>query len=243
MKNLLGKHLFVTHTLSWPKGGIYRVLRRINRETSSQYISDVQRVGTRADWNTKVWFQKIAKRFLKNKLFNDNGTLSYYYGSTTLIDGDFSPMISDTPFSEMFKVVRGNSRDDLFNHEMKMMSKRYSIFSFLHKHPKNEYKLNLHYVCLDTEGFVGIYLKETFGVDVYVVDRMWDDKRFDGGHYDHNYDRSCNFDRNAVIHQITVFGGDKDVISAEEDSNNTTVLIWFFVDRIVYKKESGKREL
>lgn len=258
MKDLLGKHIFITMDLSWPKNGIYRVLRRINRETDSQYISDVQRSpyytdkgGDRKfDWTRRKWFQKIARRYNKSRLLNNDGSLSDYYGKTTLIDEDYSSMISDIDFNELFRVVKGDGRDDLFQNDLDTFSKKAGFSGLL---PNKFYRKTnkagyiLQDVCIDTKGYIGQHLKEVFGVDVYVADRIWCDKRFVGekycGHnYDYNYQKSCDFDRNAVFHQVTSSGSDRSVISAEEDKLNSPILMWLFKDRVVYKKEQGKSE-
>lgn len=249
--HLLGKYLFMTSDLSWPKNGVYRALRRINRETKSQYISDVQRVpycynknGKRVfDWKRYEWFQKIAKRFIKNKLFNEDGTLTEYYGKTTLIDGDYSSMLSDTNFNDMFRIVKGDGRNDLWEFESNSIAEQ--LKGIFKKTKVN--KGILHPVCIDTNSHIGTTLKKDFGVDVYIVDRMWDDKRFVydrgvSGHYSHNHQKSCDFDRNAVFHQITNSGADKSIIRDEDNKSNKPILIWFFEDRIVYKEEGGRSE-
>jgi hypothetical protein len=258
MKDLAGKHIFFTCGLSWPENGIYRVLRRINRETNSQYISDVQRVpevkwpkgGRKIDWEKKVWFQKIAKRYRKNKLFDDNGNFTDHYGDATIVsDSDYSVMISDKPFDELFTVVKGDGEDDLFEHDLKTFKKKLGVGGFLTRkyRKRNKEGYLLHDVCIDTNSFIGQYLKEVFGVDVYVADRMWCDKRFVGdqycgSNYSFEYSRECDFDRNAVFYQVTSSGGDKPVISKEENNHNCPVFLWFFEDRIVYKEDSGRGE-
>lgn len=256
MKDLLGKHIFITKDLSWPENGVYRVLRRINRETSSQLISDVQRSvyytdkgGQRNfDWTRRKWFQKIARRYNKSRLLNEDGSLSDYYGKTTLIDGDHSSMISDVEFDELFRVVKGDGCDDLFQNDLDTFSKKAGFSGLLPKkfyRKTNKAGLILQDVCIDTKSYIGQHLKEVFGVDVYIVDRMWCDKRFVGeqycGHnYSFEYNRKCDFDRNAVFHQVTSSGCDKSVISAEEDKLNSPILLWIFDGRIVYKEEEGK---
>jgi len=255
MRNLLGQHIFITCNLSWPKDGIYRVLRRINRETKSQYISDVQRFaevkwtrGNRSiDWEKQIWMQRIARRFRKDKLFNEDGTFSSRYGDVTVVDSrDFSAMISDTPFDEMFRVVKGNGSDDLFEHDLKTFSKKLGIFGKLHRKTNKDGFL-LQDVCIDTESHIGQSLSKVFNLDVYVADRLWCDKRFVGEQYcGHNhrfeYNRDCDFDRNAVFHQVTSSGGDKKIISKEDNNHNSPVFLWFFKDRIVYKEDSGRSE-
>lgn len=262
MKDLLGKHIFFTCGLSWPENGIYRALRRINRETRTQYISDVQRAPyvrwNRAknhqrefDWDRKVWFHKIARRYRKKKLIDKNGNLTNFYHDATFVDdSDYSVMISDKPFEELFTVVKGDGEDDLFEHDLKTFGKKTGWKGVL---PKRFYRKTnkggyiLQDVCIDTKSFIGQHLKEVFGVDVYVVDRMWCDKRFVGDQYcGSNYSfensRECDFDRNAVFHQVTASGGDKPEITKEENNHNSPVLLWFFEDRIVYKEERGLSE-
>lgn len=265
MENLLGKHIFFTCGLSHPKNGIYRVLRRINRETDTQYISDVQRAPyvkwNRArnhqkefDWDRKVWFQKIARRYKKSKLIDKNGNLTdNYYDATFVDDSDYSVAISDTPFDELFRVVKGDGGDDLYEHDFKTFSKKAgygglasNLFPNLFRKTNKDGYI-LQDVCIDTKSYIGQHLKEVFGVDVYIVDRVWCDKRFVGDQYCGNnysfeYSRECDFDRNAVFHQVTSSGGDKPEITKEENEGNSPILIWFFKDKIVYKEERGMSE-
>jgi hypothetical protein len=255
-KTLLGRHLFLTCGLSWPKDGIYRVLRRINRESKSQYISDVQRVARqykgkngerKFDWDNYEDFKLISRRFRKNLLFDGKGNLTDKYGDATIVDKyDYSEMYSDTPFEELFRVVKGNSRDDLFQHDLKTFSSKIGMFGKI-KNKTNKKGFILQDVCVDSEGYIGQHLSEVFKVDVYVADRIWCDKRFVGeqycGHnYSFNYSRDCDFDRNAVFHQVTSSGGDKTIISKEDNQKNSPVFIWFFKDRIVYTKAGGRSE-
>ena len=80
MRKLLGKYIFITTSLSWPEGGIYKVLRRINRETKTQYISDTQRLmflneEGKNNWDKKPIFHRTSRRYRKNKLINEDGSL------------------------------------------------------------------------------------------------------------------------------------------------------------------------
>jgi hypothetical protein len=252
MENLLGKHLFINLNLSFPENGIYRVMRRINRETKTQYISDAQRFlyvkeKGKDNWDKKPIFHGTSKRYRKKKMFDKQGNLIDKY---KIVDStDYSAMISDIPFNELFKIVKGDGNDYLSKHDLKTFNKKVGL-SLLPKIPfrkTNKDGYILQDVCIDTKSYVANHLKEVFGVDVYVVDRMWCDKRFIGkqycGHnYSFKYSRECDFDRNAVFYQETSFGGDKSIISKEEDEHNSPVFLWFFKDKIVYKKNSSRSE-
>lgn len=216
-------------------------LRRINRETKSQLISDCQRIPlfyktrNRKDENSIIHHQITAKRYLKNKIFNEDGTLSNYYGETYIVNEDMSPMYCDVPFNKLFKVVPGKSEEDLFQYQLKNTFKRFKE-TF-----KKKKKNRPHDVCLSLEDPIGIHLKEVFNVDVYIVDRMWDYEEEEHFSYS-NFRNSNDYERNAILHQVTCFGGDKKIISKEDNDKNLPIIMWVFPDKIVYKESSGHSE-
>jgi hypothetical protein len=130
---LLSKHIFETFDLSFPVNGVYRALRRINRETETQYISDVQRIFPRPTFTEPgiryIWFQKIARRYFKNKLINpETKTFTDYYGEIHLVDDtSFQPMISDTSFNNMFNIVGVNTYIDRETHIAKTLKKTFGL--------------------------------------------------------------------------------------------------------------------
>lgn len=251
--DLLGKHIFITADLSYPENGIYRVLRRINRETKTQYISDAQRFlfveekTGKNNWKKKPIFYRTSKRFKKKILFDTGGDFTEKYGKVTIVDSnDYTAMKADVLFADLFRVVKGNGRDDLLQYDLDNFPKKLGMFGKVRR-KKNKEGFTLQDVCIDTESYIGKHLKDVFGVDVYVADRIWCDKRFVGNQYcgsNHRfeYSRECDFDRNAVFHQVTGSGGDKVVISSDEDDHNSPVFLWVFDGKIVYKEQSSKSE-
>lgn len=232
--DLLGKHILIKN--EWydeyrKHDAIWTSLRRINRETKSQLISDTQR--TPIDWSAKplIWkhFQVTARRFKKAKLFLPNGDFTDYYGKTTLIENDISPMISDTPFDEMFKVVNGRTRKTLWEYESNKRNGFLSLF--------REFK-TIPLCCNDIETYVGKYLTETFGLPAFYVDRIWFDDIKE--HYFPNQLTTCKYDRNMVFYQVTNSGDDLELISNEDNKKNESVLMWVFKDKIVYKTSDGR---
>jgi hypothetical protein len=145
---LLSKHIFETFDLSFPVNGVYRALRRINRETETQYISDVQRIFPRPTFTEPgiryIWFQKIARRYFKKKLINpETKTFTDYYGEIHLVDDiSFQPMISDTSFEEMFNVNGINLIQDGTSHIAKTLKKTFGLNVC---YRCNFYKWNGHY--------------------------------------------------------------------------------------------------
>lgn len=236
--SMLGKHIlfksewydkYKEYDCTWT------TLRRMNRETKSQLISDTQRIPV--DWSAKPWvlkhFQITAKRYKKNKLFLPDGSFSDYYGKTTLIETDITPMISDTPFEEMFRVAKGATRETIWDYEIVFMNKLYSILKYGFKKPKP-------ICCLDTEHYIGKHLNEVFNLPVYYVNRIWFDDI--GEHFRAEFKKSCNYDRNLIFHQVTSCGGDLKLISNENNENNDAIFIWVFKDKIVYKTSDGRSE-
>lgn len=238
MISLKNKYIFFSIDLSIPENGVKRVLRRINRESKTQFISDVQRVPARVkgsnDFNWGIYsnFHIIAKRFIKNKLFNDKAELTNYYGETTaLIEDDLSSMLSDVPFEEMFNIVEGNNKNDIYNHI-------YNVENFAEIR-KNKI-LKPFNVCIDSEGEIGKLLKKEFNIDVYVTDVLYD--HINKKHFDYNYSKKDKYSRNSILHQVTKFGNDKKQISKEDNSKNSPIIMWIFKDKIVYKESSGHSE-
>ncbi len=229
--NLLNKHLLST-IVTIDENKVYKFLRRINRETKTQYISDVQRACDWGETNNKwVNFQIIARRYRKNKLFLNDKSISDYYGNCKLVENN-SLLIGDTDFKEMFKIVPGNNRDDLFKYGLNSRNSFFNLFQSKKTKP--------FLCCLDT-GYIGQYLKETFNVPVYIVDRMYNEetsKHFSLGH-DEIYDK---YQRNAIFYQVTSSGNDKKIITTEENRNNSPIILWFFENHIVYCKATGYSE-
>jgi len=248
---LLGKQLLVTH--KWyddykKSDKIYRVLRRINRETKTQFISDVQRVPkswrSEEGLNSMINFQKIARRFRKSKLIVDN-KFTDYYGQISLCNSS-DPMLSDTLFSDMFVVV-DSTVDDLHMYDWERRQNYYfGLISYdrikekVFKRLGKEMDRPKHPCCLDTETYVSKYLGQEFNKPVYYVDRMYD--TVEKEHWSHELDPTNMYDRNFIFHQVTSSGGDKSVITSEENEPNDSIGFWVFSDRIVYVKQSGCSE-
>lgn len=234
--NMLGKHIlfkgewydeYKKYDCTWT------TLRRMNRETKSQLISDTQRIPV--DWGADPWvlkhFQLTAKRYRKDKLFLANGSLSDVYGKTSLIETDITPMISDTPFDEMFKVVKGRTRDTLWEYEADKRNGFLSLF--------REFK-TIPLCCHDTETYIGKHLSKTFGLPTYYVDRIWFHETSE--HFHAEFKKSCKYDRNLIFHQVTTSGGDLKLITKEDNDNNEAIFMWVFKDKIVYKTSDGRSQ-
>ena len=206
------------------------VMRRMNRETKSQFISDAQRIPV--DWGEKPirWknFQVVAKRYYKKKLFNSDGTLSNYYGNSTFIKGDITPLVGDKPFEEMFTIVK-SSKDDLFHYEISIWDKL----------TKTQSLKTQAYCCIDKDDYIGKHLGELFGLPVYFVDRIFNKQT---GHFDYEFTKSNDYERNAIFYQVTSSGDDKKIITNEENDMNEPIFIWAFKDKIVYKTALGYNE-
>lgn len=201
-------------------------LRRINRQTKTQYISDCQRYLICGDEKyMKGIFQSCATRFIISKVTglltmirgcraNADGTL------TTMLLDDYSVLDCDYSLEKFIEEI-GNYKCTDFNED----DEEIEIFK----------KLRVIDVKDGDTWYSHIveHLRDVFGKDIklmYLLDSI--------GYLSTTHD--TNLIANSAIHyHITIYGENKKIISSEEDRHNRTISFWKFGDVIVFKNESG----
>ncbi len=220
MDNLINRFIYT----KWlhQSGFQQRWLRRINRQTDTQYISDCERTLTgKRDCYDKQIFYHCATRFKlskqEGKLIelgrkNPDGNLS-----VALVE-DFSQIDCDMSYEEFLAEIEALNKKAKEENKDKMTAYFRSVRL---SDPKNElftpYKE---------------HLKELFGDDITIL-KISHESVFSTTH-DNNL-----LSRNAIHYHITIHGGNDDTISFEADRNNSTIVFWKFGKTIVFDFASG----
>jgi len=231
---LLGKHLLFKNEWYSEHHGydcVWTTLRRINRETKTQYISDTQRMVI--DWDKEPyeykWFHITAKRFRKKKIEK------YIDNVIDDLHGEIERLKSDVEFDDMFTVIDvTNSMDLHMHHSQRVMDSYHPIKKFINKK-------RTKFPCYqDLSSPTAMRLNNIFCLPVYEVCFMFNEVT--GKHLKFDHRKECDYNRNLIFHQLTVGGDDKKIITDEENEGNQAIFIWVFEDRIVYKDSEGRSE-
>jgi len=235
--NIVGKHILIkSEFIGWNKDKYkYNTLRRINRETPSQFVSDVQRFSY---YRTKPaeyeLFKKISRRFKKKEL---EQSLESEDENIYIIEPDstIEPMKCSVPFERLFFICNGD-----------MMQK---FMERAEREHKNEFT---HPVCLFDNEHIGKHwgesnekianhLREITGIEtIYMADSLSSKINKNNWHYTKL--ESDEHGREMIFYQITHHGDDKSIIYDDEDQYNEPIGFWVFDDCVVYKRMSGYSE-
>ena len=245
MIDALGKYLFYKRSFVDSYDGVERVknrLCRLNRETPAYYYSDVQRAVK--DWDVKPlefeWNKDISLRFKKKKYFDENGEVKKrenhdFIGFVN--KNAYAPMISDMKFEELFHIEKFNPNImEAYMARKNNGKTTFAVFD-LEDNIDDWMLMGMTYI-----KEVGTHLEELFGKKAYFIDRMKcvDEKGKENLTYRCLYRKDDNYDRNCIFYQCTVYGGDKDVISGEENRGNESVYFWMFGDKIAFTGTNGR---
>lgn len=249
MNNLIGKYIFSEWTHN--EGYKQNWMRRITRQTKTQYIADVQHVLLLGDKYKKLYdekkseylygiFQKPAKRMrmVKNKLVEQVTHLSNPDGvhNITLIE-DFSILRCKYSYNELFDTDTRNilsPESDILEHmnwwktqlEKDGGKVKVDNFDFLFKFDTEEV------VKVDSVWYTTAeHLKELFGVPAYHIKEHF-------GKMNTTHERSIYSDT-AIHYHVNHNGGDKPILTFKENYHNHTISFWLFEDKVVFKDESG----
>lgn len=226
------------------ENGSYSVtwLRRINRETKTQYISDVQRYVRSWDDDKKdrmTFIGKWAKRFqktkdgvghIKTRQSNPNGTMRL-----SLVE-DPSTLKCKLTFKELFQTdireIQNAGDYPLDELVVEAEDKRKDGLIV----PDDFFLLErkLHFQSGEEESFGGWdnqiiqYLQKEFKAPVYRLRPIMNENN-----------RSSKLSQSCTYMQITHFGNDKPVISRKENYHNRTILFWLFDDKLIFQYADG----
>ncbi len=246
MKNLIGKYIIST----WDHREGYKQnwLRRINRQTATQYISDVQWTLLLSDKYRKLYetgvdffYKRFTSaafrcRFANGKFIPQKTHLSNPNGVQVLnLVEDFSLLKCKYSYSDLFETdIRKILPDDSdmlkeFEDSWKFFEERNlnnntkeKFFTFTTYKPKDYYD----------ENSVSAHLRKLFG-DVEVL------KVHESIHSMDTINETSIYSDTAIHYHINFHGGEKEIRSRKENYHNTTICFWFFGDTIVYKYAQG----
>lgn len=213
MENLIGRFAFTF----WKNGDFHdRWLRRINRQTKTQYVSDCQRcLDVKENKQGESTFSKFKTRATKFRSAegrfvwvrplraNSDGTMD-----VKLVD-DFSILDTDWTLDSFTNEVTKLGIDDTF--------KPVVI-------PANE---------LTYGNSVNPHLRDLFGDDIEIytiLDSLGD---INVTH------EETKLAQTSTKYHITIHGGEKDKIFNNENRHNRTIAFWKFGNILVWKFESG----
>jgi len=245
MENLIGKYLFC----EWKhnEGFEHHWLRRITRQTETQYIADCQHVLLLSEKYKKLYdagsdyfyelFNHCATRFRLsgNKIVEKCTNLSNTDGvrTTTLVE-DFSVLKCKYKFEDLFETdVRNFLNPDSrmlehmgFMNDSKLNISEKLIYSFSVRSSENQSDL-----FNDVYGETVKHLKDLFGLPVFKANEFL-------GSIDTTHEKS-RFSESAIHYHINHHGGDKPILTRDEKSGNVTIAFWVFDDKVVFKFSSG----
>jgi hypothetical protein len=249
MKNLKGKYIFS----EWKhnEGFQQKWLRRITRQTKTQYIADVRHTLLSASNHKKLYaekksdflygiFQNCAFRmYMKGgQLFERLSYLSSNEGERklTLIE-DFSILKCKYSYNELFDtdVRKFLSSDSDMLEDMNWWKTQF-------EKDKDKLKVeNTDFVFkFETEEVVKVdscwyttaeHLKTLFGVPAYHIKEHF-------GKMNTTHEKSIYSDT-AIHYHVNHNGGDKSVLTFKENYHNDTISFWLFEDKVVFRGESG----
>lgn len=207
MKDLYNRFVF-TH---WKhnEGHEDRWLRRINRQTKTQYISDCQRYLITGDGKyMKGIFQRCATRFY----ISVKGVLSQYRGRLANPDG-----VNSVTLVEDFSILDAPITFD----ELKAYC---TTLERVYIRPIKEG---------DYDEKIATHLKDIFGDDMNVHVLM------DTIGYMNTTHETNPIANSATHYHITTQAENKKVVHSNECQGNGTITFWKFGKDIVFKRESG----
>lgn len=222
-------------------GYVQTWLRRISRETKTQYISEVQRYFRNFEdgVNDRVFKYRWAKRYNKNS----DGSISVRNTHLSNPDGIHKLQVIDLlSETDLVKLRCVYSFSDLFETDIRLLQSE-------NCYPRK--LIEKRYLKCLSEGktfdkdrfFVDVYsenstnhwneplikwLEDTFKVPVYAVCDI--NEHFEQG----------ILTKSATYLHITHFGDDKKILKTGENYHNRTICFWLFEDKLVFKYEDGK---
>lgn len=200
-----------------------RWLRRINRQTEAQFVSDCQRTLTgKKDCYDKQKFYHCATRFKIGKNSGDLielGRKNPDGNLTVALVDDMSQIDCDITLEE-FKAEL-----DRINQGVKEE----------HKDAMNVYYHSVHLAepKSDLYNSIKLHLLELFGSDTELI-KLSDNS----GAISTTHGKGV-ITYNAVHYHITIHGGEADTITFEEDRKNTTIVFWKFGKTIIFDYAKG----
>lgn len=221
-------------------------LRRINYETETDYVSDVQRYVK--DWKIKgdnyeyVHVGKWARRYRKTK---DGGFKSV---STKLSNPDGKSILSLVTDLKTLKCKY--TFEELFNTDLRNIQnpEAYPLKSLLRRQERNELRktkdenlflLRDHCYLSDSspnqnaimgwDAKLVKYLEEQFGVPVYDLNEKVSE-----------WNKQSKLTQSGTYFHITHFGGEKKSLTRDENDMNRTIMFWLFDDKLIFQYEEGR---
>lgn len=246
MKNLVNRYVFC----QWKHNEGYQQnwLRRITRQTKTQYIADCQHTLLLSDKYKKLYdskksdylygiFQVCATRMrmIGDKLVGQTTHLSNPDGVNTIeLVEDFSSLKCKYKYEELFDV---DLRNILFidSKMIKHMNWSYNHFKEIQSDVKDEifYKFKTTEISEndDCYGEIAKHLKQLFSLPVHHAHETFNN-------IDTIHEKS-RFSESAIHYHMNFFGDDKPVITSKENYHNSTISFWLFDDKVVFKHEDG----
>lgn len=200
------------------KNGEYeeRWLRRINRKTSTQYISDTQRfldLSRKSDDYVYSVDNHSAKRFNVK-----NGKIQMRMGRRFNPNG-----LMDVKLVEDFNLLNLNYSFENFESDISQLLEFYD----------SDGRQTIFIKKADEVSPVGEYLMNLFGKDIEIYSILDFFGSIDTTHENNRIAYT------ATKHHITIHGGNSKTISSTDNRKNTTISFWKFDNKIVWKYESG----
>jgi hypothetical protein len=243
MENLIGK--YIISTWKHNEGFQQNWLRRINRQTKTQYVSDVQWTLLLSDKYKKLYdadsdffykrFNRCAFRcrFAKGKFIPQKSYLSNSDGVDILnLVEDFSTLKCEYEYSHLFE----NDIRNILPSDSKKLKEFKDTWDYFEEKELNNNTEDKFYVFntykTKEDDTVAAHLRELFG-DVEVL------KVSEAIHSIDTIHEKSIYSNTAIHYHINFHGGEKEIRSRQENYHNTTISFWFFGDRIVYKYNSG----
>jgi hypothetical protein len=236
---LIGRHIKQT----WINGDFRQTwVRRIDRETVTQYVSEVQRTvkDYKADEIKYVFYPKWAQRFRKRsgadktpapivtKLHNSNGhyelqlvkdynkDLRCIYSYAELFQTDLRELQQGENSWPLASINRRNK--DAKEDGTRMRS--YLLEEYIDLvNPERHWNAPLMQ-----------YLQKTFNVPIYEIMGF---ERVNEAQHKNKLTYSKTF------WHINIFNNDKPEITMNENESNRTIAFWLFEDRLVFQTEDG----
>lgn len=236
-KKYLGKYLVT----KWEheSGFVDKCLRRVNRVTKGgkYLVSNVQRTNKTYSEGVEFWqddmghvarwaqkFRVVEGEVVRSvtSLDNPNGVFEVE------VLEDLDQLLCEYSYEELFQT-------DVRKFQSEGCNPRYWVCGLCEMviESGNQPRKEAWYINPRKEHFfkeVNEFLKELFKVEEVL-------------YFSDFYEKSDNqsiLGKSATFFQITNFGGDKKIISRTENENNMPIQFWYFGDKLVWTKESGK---
>lgn len=232
----------------WKHNSGYRStwVRRIDRETKTQFVSNCNRgMKPRTEPTVYVFPSYGTTKFIKTPDFIKSSVtqLSNPDGHTvhTVIKDFKKDLLCKYSYDELFETDVRELQKGMEEHNNPVKMKLWRLEKDYYKNYKNWDEDKYFKISFDLSNVsekedhwnkpLVDYLEETFGVPVY---NIWNDKV-----REHNTQgKLCE---SMTLMHVNHFGGvDKKKISREENECNRTIGFWLFEDRIIFQDEDGK---